>query len=108
MLSLFEFERRSGILNLHRDDEAASLYVADGRVVRALGPDAEPGSMAMIMRLLDWKRGRFEWSPCEVVAGDDLGLQTQQLLLEHARVRDEQSAGPRRATSIGLTVELPR
>ncbi len=93
LLSLFEFERRSGILNLHRDDEAASLYVAGGRVVRALGPDAEPGSMAMIMRLLDWKRGRFEWSPCEVVAGDDLGLQTQQLLLEHARVRDEQGAG---------------
>ncbi|HKE14896.1 MAG TPA: DUF4388 domain-containing protein [Kofleriaceae bacterium] len=93
LLSLFEFERRSGVLHLHRDDETASLYVAAGRVVRA-SPDAEPGSLALIMRLLDWKRGRFEWSPCEVVAaGDDLGLKTQQLLLEHARVRDEQGAG---------------
>jgi CheY-like chemotaxis protein/Tfp pilus assembly protein PilZ len=93
LLSLFEFERRSGVLQLRRDDDAASLFVAAGRVVRASGPDQEPGSMGLIMQLLDWKRGRFEWSPCEVVAGDELGVQTQQLLLEHARVRDEQEAG---------------
>jgi CheY-like chemotaxis protein/Tfp pilus assembly protein PilZ len=94
LLSLFEFERRSGVLHLHRDDEAASLYVSGGRVVRASARDPEPGPMALVMRLLDWKRGRFEWSPCEVVAaGDDLGLQTQQLLLEHARVTDEATAG---------------
>jgi CheY-like chemotaxis protein/Tfp pilus assembly protein PilZ len=93
LLSLFEFERRSGVLQVRRDDEAARLFVDSGRVVKFEGADGQAGSVDKIMRLLDWKRGRFEWSPCEVPAGDDLGLQTQQLLLEHARVRDEQGAG---------------
>ena len=93
ILSLFEFERRSGILHLRRDDEAASLFVAAGRVVKMEEPGGGATSLDRIMRLLDWKRGRFEWSPCEVVSNDDMGVQTQQLLLEHARVRDEQDAG---------------
>jgi CheY-like chemotaxis protein/Tfp pilus assembly protein PilZ len=93
LLSLFEFERRSGVLHLRRDEQSANLFVAAGRVVKLEEPEGHSGSMERIMRLLDWKRGRFEWSPGEVSTGDDLGVQTQQLLLEHARVRDEQGAG---------------
>ncbi|HYU14470.1 MAG TPA: DUF4388 domain-containing protein [Candidatus Acidoferrum sp.] len=93
LLSLFEFERRSGMLEVRRDEESARLFVATGRVVKLEAPNGEGGSVERLMRLLDWKRGRFEWSPCEVLAVDELGLQTQQLLLEHARMRDEQAAG---------------
>ena len=41
------------------------------------------------MAVLDWHAGHFEFSSCEVVGADELGLPTTQLLLEHARVRDE-------------------
>ena len=100
LLSLFEFERRSGVLHLRRDEEWARLFVASGRLVKVEGLDGEidADSTQRIMRVLDWKRGRFEWSPSEVVVGDELGLKTQQLLLEHARVRDEQGAGRRESS----------
>ena len=95
LLSLFEFERKSGILTVKRDDATAKVFVAAGRVVKVEveGPQvAEPASaMLRVMQLLDWRKGRFEFNACEVVAGDELGLQTQQLLLEHARLRDEES-----------------
>ena len=98
LLSLFEFERKSGIMNLKRDEQHARLFVAAGRVVKVEGVDGEADPVARIMRVLDWRAGRFEFSACEVVAGDELGLQTQQLLLEHARIRDEEAHGgdPRR------------
>jgi CheY-like chemotaxis protein/Tfp pilus assembly protein PilZ len=98
LLSLFEFERKSGIMNLRRDEQHARLFVAAGRVVKVEGLDDERDPVLRIMRVLDWRAGRFEFSACEVVAGDELGLQTQQLLLEHARLRDEEArAGdPRR------------
>jgi CheY-like chemotaxis protein/Tfp pilus assembly protein PilZ len=100
LLSLFEFERRSGVLHLRRDEEWARLFIASGRLVKVEGLDGEmeADSTQRIMRVLDWKRGRFEWSPSEVVVGDELGLKTQQLLLEHARVRDEQGAGRRESS----------
>jgi len=93
LLSLFEFERRSGVLHVRRDEQSASLFVTAGRVVKLEEPNGQPGSIERIMRLLDWKYGRFEWSPREIISSDDLGMQINQLLLEHARVRDEQSVG---------------
>jgi hypothetical protein len=44
------------------------------------------------MCLLDWDEGQFEFSPAEIAGRDDLGLSVTQLLLEHARSRDEQRA----------------
>ena len=103
LLSLFEFERKSGILTLKRDEASAKLYVANGRVVKVdgiEGGDGREGASALlrVMHLLDWRKGRFEFNACEVVAGDELGLQTQQLLLEHARLRDEESEVHKRSS----------
>jgi uncharacterized protein (TIGR02266 family) len=91
LLSLFEFERKSGILHLKRDDQSAKLFIASGRVVKVEGTDPARDPRLRVMNLLDWRIGRFEFNACEVIAGDELGLLTQQLLLEHARLRDEEA-----------------
>lgn len=91
LLSLMEFERKSGVLALLSDDHAARLFLAEGRVVKIEGPDGERSALTRMMRILDWRDGNFEFSSCEVVGTDELGWPTSQLLLEHARVRDEES-----------------
>ena len=91
LLSLFEFERKSGILSLKRDDQSARLFIAAGRVVKVEGEAVAPDARTRVMNILDWRFGRFEFNACEVIAGDELGLMTQQLLLEHARLRDEEA-----------------
>jgi DNA-binding response OmpR family regulator len=89
LLSLLEFERKSGILLLLREGDIARLFVASGRVVkvesRTLGPARERA-----MSILDWTTGNFEFTGCEVVGTDEIGLATSVLLIEHARIRDEE------------------
>lgn len=94
LLSLFEYERKSGILLVLDGHRAARLFIASGRVVKveAGADDAPP--RARLMGLLDWPGGHFEFSSCEVVGSDEVGVPTTQLLLEHARVRDETSRPP--------------
>lgn len=90
LLSLLEFERKSGILVMLQDARAARLFVASGQVVRVEGPTDEGQPLDRLMGLLDWERGNFEFTSGEVVGDNDIGLQTTMLLLEHARQRDEQ------------------
>jgi hypothetical protein len=47
------------------------------------------------MRLLDWHDGQFEFSPAEITGRDEVGLSVTQILLEHARRRDEKRAPSR-------------
>jgi DNA-binding response OmpR family regulator/Tfp pilus assembly protein PilZ len=96
LLSLFEFERKSGTLLVFANDAAARLSIAAGRVIRVEGarsgrdPVAAGGAVARLMRVLDWNRGQFEFSAGEVLAaGDEVGLRTSEIILEHARLRDE-------------------
>ena len=89
LLSLLEFERKSGILLLLRDGDAARVFVAAGRVVKVeSGAGASPKDR--LMGLLDWTSGTFEFSSCDVIGSDEIGLSTAALLLEHARLRDEE------------------
>lgn len=93
LLSLLEFERKSGILMLARTNELARIFVSDGRLLKvesSLG--SGPGGRERIMRLLDWRDGQFEFSPSAIAGRDELGVAVTALLLEHARVRDEQAA----------------
>jgi len=94
LLSLLEFERKSGILILARTNELARIFVSDGRMLKvesSLGNGAG-GGRDRIMRLLDWRDGQFEFAPSSVTGRDELNLAVTVLLLEHARTRDEQSA----------------
>jgi CheY-like chemotaxis protein len=89
LLSLFEFERKSGILLLLRDGEIARLFVSDGRVLKVEGTRSNGLPKHRLMTLLDWSSGTFEFSPCTIGGRDELNVSITQLLLEHARTRDE-------------------
>lgn len=91
LLSLLEFERKSGILVLLAGDRVARLFVADGSVVKIEGPDDAGDPRSRLMSVLDWTEGNFEFTRCEVVGTDEVGLPTSRLLLEHARIRDEEA-----------------
>ncbi len=95
LLSMFEFERKSGILVVLSNAAVARLFVANGRVVKIEhGADVERPPRQQVMDVLDWIGGNFEFTACEVVGGDDIGLPTSSLLLEHARLRDEARTTP--------------
>jgi DNA-binding response OmpR family regulator len=90
LLSLLEFERKSGILLVQHEAHAGRLFVAQGRVVKVeAGADHEPPRQRL-MQVLDWTSGVFEFTSCEVMGTDEIGLSTSALLLEHARIRDEE------------------
>ena len=97
LLSLLELERKSGVLILARTDELARVYVAEGRLLRVESSQGRAASgMDRLMRLLDWREGQFEFSPSAITGRDELSVTVTMVLLEHARVRDEQSAPLRR------------
>jgi CheY-like chemotaxis protein/Tfp pilus assembly protein PilZ len=92
LLSLFEFERKSGILLLIRDNEIARVFVSEGRILKVESSAGNGAPRQRMMALLDWHAGQFEFSPCMVGGRDEIGSTVTQLLLEHARVSDEDAA----------------
>jgi DNA-binding response OmpR family regulator/Tfp pilus assembly protein PilZ len=89
LLSLFEFEKKSGILMLIRDGELARLLVHAGRVIRVETGDPDRPARDRLLEVLDWTGGEFEFASCTVDGTDEVKLATTPLLLEHARRRDE-------------------
>lgn len=87
LLSMFEFERKSGVLNLRRGGDSARLYLQEGRVLRA-ELDHRQGLEAL-HAMLDWELGEFEFVACPVVVSDEVGLSTSQIVLSHAQRADE-------------------
>jgi CheY-like chemotaxis protein/Tfp pilus assembly protein PilZ len=96
LLSLLEYERKSGILMVLRQGEIARVFVADGRMLRVEASFANGVSTPKdrLMRLLDWRDGQFEFSPATITGRDEVGISVTVLLLEHARTRDEEKSGP--------------
>jgi CheY-like chemotaxis protein len=89
LLSLFEFERKSGILLLLRDGEIARVFVSEGKVLKVETNAAIGAQKQRLMSLLDWQAGTFEFSPCAIGGRDELHSTVTQVLLEHARNSDE-------------------
>jgi CheY-like chemotaxis protein len=94
LLSLFEFERKSGVLLLLRHGEIARVFVSDGRVLKVEASANQGPPRERLMRLLDWRDGQFEFTPSAVGGRDEIAATVTQLLLEHARTRDEEHTGP--------------
>ena len=92
LLSLFEFERKSGILLLLRDGDIARLFVSEGKILKVEANMGNGQPKQRLMQLLDWHGGQFEFSPCAIGGRDELQTSVTQLLLEHARVADELDA----------------
>lgn len=94
LLSLFEFERKSGVLLLLRQGEIARVFISEGRLLKLEGTLAKGPVKDRLMRLLDWHDGQFEFSPSAIGGRDEVGVSVTALLLEHARTRDEAAAPP--------------
>ncbi len=92
LLSLFEFERKSGILLLLRGGEIARVFIAEGKILKCEASTGKGTPKDRLMRLLDWHDGQFEFSPAAIGGRDEIGTSVTALLLEHARQSDEQKA----------------
>jgi CheY-like chemotaxis protein len=94
LLSLFEFERKSGILLVLRNggaagSEIARVFVADGKILKVEASAGNGLPKERLMRLLDWRDGQFEFTPAAIGGRDELQVTITALLLEHARRADE-------------------
>lgn len=89
LLSLFEFERKSGLLLLLREGALARLFVSEGRVIKVESADVHLPPRERLALLLGWTDGQFEFTACAVTGADEIGAPTTALLLDHARVSDE-------------------
>jgi CheY-like chemotaxis protein/Tfp pilus assembly protein PilZ len=92
LLSLLEFERKSGVLLVLRRNELARVFVAAGKILKVEATAGYGVPKDRLMRLLDWRDGQFEFSPADIGGRDEVGLSVTQVLLEHARRHDEQEA----------------
>ena len=90
VLAFLEMERMSGVLRVGPEVNGRVL-LQDGRPVQAFidVPNPDSKARARLFRLLDIRRGRFEFAPQDVDATDEIRGTTSSLLLEHARLRDE-------------------
>jgi hypothetical protein len=88
---MFEFERKSGVLNVRHQTAAARLYLQDGRVLRVELDHREP--LDALHAMLDWTLGEFEFVACPVVVTDEVGMPTGQVVLSHAQRQDESRRG---------------
>ncbi len=92
LLSLLEYERKSGILDVTSGRTQASLLIASGVIVRVLitgRDDEELSAEEKLRKVLDWKQGTFRFQAGDVERPASGGISVTQLLLEHARLSDE-------------------
>jgi DNA-binding response OmpR family regulator len=100
LLVVLEMERKSGVLVLSRGDGAAAetgrVFLRAGRVARArLDGKPVPKNQQAVYDLLTWSKGSFEFTALEVDMEDEVQTSTTALLLEGARLIDEnQSQAP--------------
>ncbi len=91
LLTMFEFERKSGILAIRTPSENGRVFLAEGRILRVeLG---QSSALEAIYAMLDWPDGEFEFVACPVVVGDEIGLPSSQLVISHAQRADEAVRG---------------
>lgn len=98
LLSLLEFERKSGVLLMLGNNEISRVFVAEGRCIKIESsiPNGTTRPRDKLLKLLDWKEGQFEFSPMAIGGRDEIGASITQLLLEHARRYDESQPIARR------------
>lgn len=94
LLTMIELEKKSGILVLilEPEKEKVRIYVRDGRVVVArYDTREEPRNTELIHRLLARSGGKFDFRPGRADRSDEVNLPTAHLLLDGARLLDEET-----------------
>jgi CheY-like chemotaxis protein len=90
LLTLLELERKTGRVVLF-GLQTAWIDLVDGRIVNAGSSGVNAPAHAVMMSLLDWTHGTFEVIATEPDHAEDTGLMPiTYMLLEHARIRDEE------------------
>ena len=93
LLILVEMERKTGLLKVRATAEgpSAQVLVRDGRIVHArLEDQDEPVDAECVYYLLTWTAGEFEFISCLVEGADRVNVSTTHLLMEGARLIDEE------------------
>ena len=80
--------RKTGALHLVHEEEWGVLFVREGRIVSAVGPDGGSGTKAAA-RLLEWSEGVFRFCPVPVEDTDEISVGTEMLLREAAATVEE-------------------
>jgi DNA-binding response OmpR family regulator len=97
LLVLVEMERKTGLLQLRAVNGAttAQILVREGKVVHArLDQAEEPVDAECVYHLLTWPAGEFEFVSCVVEGVDRVNSSTTHLLMEGARLMDEDRDEP--------------
>jgi DNA-binding response OmpR family regulator len=90
LLTMFEQERKTGLLTVTREHSVAWIDFVDGKIVRARSSELDSDSHSILMAVLDWKEGYFELTSGVLLSGPaELDTTVTHLLLEHARRSDE-------------------
>jgi DNA-binding response OmpR family regulator len=90
LLQIFEQEKKTGQLAVTSDELVAWIDFVDGQIVRVRSSELDADSKTVLMKVLDWKQGFFELSAGSPAGGKiEIDHTVTQLLLEHARLRDE-------------------
>ena len=103
LLVLIEMERKTGLLQLRAPGgPSAQILVREGKVVHARLDDAEePVDAECVYYLLTWGAGEFEFIACLVEGVDRVNVSTTHLLMEGARLIDEEGV-PKSSASISI------
>lgn len=91
VLIVLELERKSGVLVLSRPTATGRIYLREGRVIRAEMDGSDARGALVVYQLLTWTEGRFEFSVGDTAGADEIGSSTSFLLMEGARLQDEES-----------------
>jgi CheY-like chemotaxis protein len=89
VLAMAQLERASGLLIARRDGETARLFFRRGRPIAARFEGDMRKGARVIYELLTWSQGQFAFHRMDVEVADEIGLSTDELLLEGARRIDE-------------------
>jgi len=89
LLSFLSVEKKTGVLLLVADT-VVRVFVSNGRPFCAIREGNDRlGSKVVLMDVLDWSAGQFDFIDEEVDAEDELRAEASSLVLEHARMKDE-------------------
>jgi DNA-binding response OmpR family regulator len=104
LMVLIEMERKTGLLQLRSPEgQTAQILVREGKVVHARLEDAdEPVDADCVYYLLRWSQGEFEFIACLVEGVDRVNESTTHLLMEGARLIDEEQD-----TSAKKRIDIP-
>lgn len=91
LLQMLELERKSGVLEVVGEGGTVTVRFSYGQPIAAeLTPDGLSGTEALF-RMMDWQTGRFQFRITEVDDIDEIGASVSALLMEHARMLDEEN-----------------